>query len=141
MENTYFYVTVNGDLLQAKEELILQQNNCLAVRTSGLAKTITDAYPYADPYKGRKAKENRHIAVDEDQAVPGTIKVFHAPHDDYDGPTFVSLFSQYGTGRPYEDDRDDDHDALHDRVIAVLHGLDHQLAEARIGEDALDEHG
>lgn len=105
---TSLYEIVKGDLLQAKEELILQQNNCLAVRTSGLAKTITNAYPYADPYKGRKAKENRHIAVDEDQAVPGTIQVFHAPHDDYDGPTFVSLFSQYGTGRPYSVDVDDD---------------------------------
>ncbi len=37
------------------------------------------------------------MAVSEDRAIPGTIKVYRSSH----GPTFVSMFAQWGMGRPY----------------------------------------
>ncbi len=95
---SHLYQIVTGDLLQANEDLILQQNNCLSIKAVGLSKTIADAYPYADPYSIRTPIHGRYIAIEEDRPTPGTIRVFPSPSND--GRTFVSLFSQYGTGRP-----------------------------------------
>jgi len=93
------YRIVVGDLLDAQEEYILQQNNCIGCKPHGLSKTIADKYPYADPYTRRRRVGNRNMAIPEDRPVPGTIELFRSPNQD--GPTFVSLYGQYGMGRPY----------------------------------------
>lgn len=94
------YTVVKGDLLDAKEELILQQNNCVSVRPHGLSKAIAHRFPYADPYILRRAIGTRNMAIDEDRPIPGSIHVFSPPVGE-SGPAFVSLFAQYGMGRPY----------------------------------------
>ncbi len=91
------YTIVAGNLLDAKEELILQQNCCIACQAHGLSQVIAARYPYADPYKTRKRLAGRNMAIVNDRPAPGTIQV----HNSVQGPTFVSMFAQYGMGRPY----------------------------------------
>lgn len=91
------YSVTFGDLLEAQEELILQQNCCVACKAHGLSQTIAIRFPYADPYAKRRRHLGRNFAIPEDQGVPGTISVYKCTGR----PTFVSMFSQYGMGRPY----------------------------------------
>lgn len=91
------YEIVVGDLLNAKEELILQQNCCIACKAHGLSQAIAARFPYADPYTKRTRLAGRNLAVIQDRGVPGTIEVYSSIH----GPTFVSMFAQFGMGKPY----------------------------------------
>lgn len=40
------------------------------------------------------------MAIIEDRPIPGTIKIFRN-ESDLTEPTFISLFAQYGMGKPY----------------------------------------
>src|ERR1700722_15166322 len=54
-----------GDLLEATEQLIIHQVNCVSNGgAAGIARAIFDKYPYADCYNGRTQ-----------QSVPGTIDI------------------------------------------------------------------
>ncbi len=99
------YQLIKGDLLDAKEDFILQQNNCIGVKPHGLSQSIALKYPYANPYCSRKAIGSRNMAILDDRGTPGTIQVFkdpkHVSSNNCKEPTFVSLFAQYGMGKPY----------------------------------------
>lgn len=56
---------INGDLLDATEQYIGHQTNCLSKSAAGLAKSIFDKHPYANSYLNR---------IEEDDL--GTIKIF-----------------------------------------------------------------
>ncbi len=89
-------IYVNGDLLDANVDVILQQTNCLTVRPHGLSESISKKYPYANVYENRRAIGNRNLAVPEDRDIPGTVKWFY-PNDQ--GPIVGCIFGQYQPGK------------------------------------------
>lgn len=72
---------VQGDLLLAKEKIIVHQCNCRSSDAKGLAKLIFDKYPAAYTY--------------DRQRQPGT---YHAIHTD--DKVIVNLYGQLGPGKP-----------------------------------------
>ena len=83
---------VNDDLLNAKEQYICQQTNCISVNAHGLSETIRVKLG-VDPYSLRRALNGRNHAIAEDCDVPGTIKVFK---------NVICMLAQYGMGKPYK---------------------------------------
>lgn len=75
------YNIVEGSLLNAEEEYILHQCNCITRTTGGLSQAISQKFPYAHPYKNRPN-------------VPGTICVFEKE----DKPKIIALYAQRGVG-------------------------------------------
>lgn len=86
---------IEGDILDCTDGFILHQCNCLCSKPKGLALSISDKYPYANPYINRKQDGNRNICIESDQDIPGTFKLFSKK----DNPTFVGLFGQYDMGK------------------------------------------
>ena len=87
---------VEGNILNATEDIICQQVNCIGVIGAGLAKQIITKYPevyksYKQFCKGVKDGDNRNLL--------GTIQTIQTN----DGKVISNLFSQYGYGRdqPY----------------------------------------
>lgn len=66
---------VKGDLLQAPDDYIVQQCNCLTVRAHGLSAAIAVKFPEANVYKQRRGVGQRNLAMLEDRGKPGTIVV------------------------------------------------------------------
>ncbi len=79
-------VIEGGDLLEAEEEYIAQQNNCCTKTAKGLAAIINKKYPWADVYSSRK-----------DNDVPGTIKIVESPDKT---KKVISMFGQFCPGKP-----------------------------------------
>lgn len=73
------YSTVSGDLLQADEQYILHQCNCVTRRSLFLARQIFDHFPDSDVYKHRKSPSE-----------PGTIEI---------RGRVIALFAQYMPGK------------------------------------------
>jgi hypothetical protein len=73
---------VNGNLLQAKEQYIAQQCNCVTTSARGLAQDIANKFPWADVYRERSKYD-----------VPGTISVKSAPDGD---KHVICMFAQWG---------------------------------------------
>lgn len=74
----------DGDLLEATEEYIAHQCNCVTKRGMGLSGDISRKFPYADPYSPHSLKN------------PSTIKIYtHIDH-----PKFIGMFAQYYPGKP-----------------------------------------
>jgi len=83
---------VEGNILDATEDIICQQVNCLGVMGAGLAKQIVTKYPevyksYKRFCKGCKDGDNRNLL--------GEIQTILTN----DGKVITNLFSQYGYGR------------------------------------------
>jgi hypothetical protein len=55
---------VQGSLLDATEEYIEQQCNCVTVKSHGLSQQISDKYPWANVYKRRTQIGSRNCAKD-----------------------------------------------------------------------------
>lgn len=83
--------TVNGDLLNAKENYIAQQCNCITVHAKGLAKLIADKYSNGDFYSHRKTINSR-VAIPSDRDTPGTIKISKGK------PNIIAIFGQWSHG-------------------------------------------
>lgn len=84
---------VHANLLSFPADVIVQQNNCLAVKSHGLSKSIADKFPYADVYGQRKSvtqpsstsssslspmsstSRKRNLSRPEDRPEPGTIQL------------------------------------------------------------------
>lgn len=88
----------SGDLLDAEEDYILQQCNCVGCRPHGLSAAIAKKFPFADPYSLRKPMGQRNFAVKEDQPKPGSIQLLE---DEDCSKKVICLFAQYGMGKPY----------------------------------------
>jgi O-acetyl-ADP-ribose deacetylase (regulator of RNase III) len=89
--------TVQGDLLDAEEEYICQQCNCITIRSHGLSASIVKRFPHADPYAIRRSVGNRNMSIPEDKSVPGTIEVYGSDTE----RKVICMFAQYGMGTPY----------------------------------------
>ena len=69
-----------GDLTEwTVADAIVQQCNCLAVRSHGLSARIADKYWWADVYHLRRPERRRNLAVPEDRAKPGYIQIRRNP--------------------------------------------------------------
>ena len=90
--------TKSGDLLDAEEEYILQQCDCVACKPHGLSAAIEKKFPFADPYSRRRSLGQRNFAVKEDQPNPGSIQLLE--HEDC-SKTVICMYAQYGMGTPY----------------------------------------
>lgn len=80
---------IEGDLLQASEQYIAHQTNCVTIGpAAGLAKLLFQKYPYSDVYQNRIG-----------DSVPGTISV----HGDGVKERFViNMYAQYYPGKGNE---------------------------------------
>lgn len=86
-----------GDLLDAKEDYIVQQNCCIACRPHGLSQTIADRYPYANPYQLLiPMKKGGNTATEETRYIPGTCEIFGSGEE----RKVACLFGQYAMGKP-----------------------------------------
>jgi O-acetyl-ADP-ribose deacetylase (regulator of RNase III) len=79
---------VEGNLLDAGEDYIVQQCNCLSSTCHGLSRYIADRLPHADVYAKLPPSER----------VPGTIAVM-GDRQNEERPV-VCAFSQFGMGKP-----------------------------------------
>lgn len=81
---------VNGNILDAKEDYILQQNCCTALRACGLSAAIAERYG-VNPYKDRKPASPRlNWARLEDRPIQGTI---------YVSGRIICMYAQYRHGQ------------------------------------------
>ena len=83
-----------GDLLGAKETYICQQCNCLTIKPHGLSKSISDKYPWGDPYKIRPKKTANTTSCPDE---PGTIIELQHPTD-VNKHTILCLMAQWSPG-------------------------------------------
>jgi hypothetical protein len=65
---------VHGDLLFMKIPIV-QQCNCLTVKTHGLSQSIAERYPWANLYATRRPLGHRNLAIKADRGRPGTIRI------------------------------------------------------------------
>jgi O-acetyl-ADP-ribose deacetylase (regulator of RNase III) len=77
---------INGDLLNATEDYIVHQCNCVSTDAKTLAKLIFDKYPYANSYK------NRTVST---RSIPGTIEIFG---DGKNKRFIINAYAQYYPG-------------------------------------------
>ena len=84
---------VAGDLLEAQEQYIAHQCNCLTQNSAGAAKAIFDKYPYANTYERRvKDADGQTTNID----VPGTIAIMG---DGQEQRYVINMYAQYYPGR------------------------------------------
>jgi O-acetyl-ADP-ribose deacetylase (regulator of RNase III) len=81
---------VQGDILQASEDIIGHQVNCMGVMGAGLAKQIRNKYPVVFT----KYKELVDKQIDKKKLL-GAIQVIDFPN----GKVIINLFAQYNYGR------------------------------------------
>lgn len=83
----------NGDLLNATEDVIVHQCNCVTNYPKGLSKAIFLKWPYADVYTVRSKTTHRDV--------PGTITI----RSKEGLKTVVNLFGQFYPSKPkYKND-------------------------------------
>ncbi len=88
---------VSADILTSKEQFIVQQNCCTAVRAHGLSSVIAGAFPGCDPYASRRQLKG-NWAVAEDRPEPGSLLVLEREEGD---PSIICAFAQYYHGKPF----------------------------------------
>lgn len=81
-----------GNILEATEQYIAQQCNCLTVRPHGLSKAIAEAYPHGNYYATRRPAGHRNLAVEDDRDTPGTLKIIRGE------PNIINIFGQWAPG-------------------------------------------
>lgn len=89
---------VVGDLLEAMEQYIVQQSNCVTSYAHGLAKAIEEKFPHADVYKPAVRKRRGTEKGD----CPGTIAVMGGPcaEEDQEKRGVINVFAQFCPGKP-----------------------------------------
>jgi len=99
---------IDGNILDAIEEYILQQCCCTAIRPHGLSETIALVWKDANIYGLRKGIGNRNMAIPEDRPEPGTIKIIGKRK-------IICAFAQVAMGKPGMYDSCGKSDTLEDR--------------------------
>jgi len=84
---------IKGNLLEAKEQYICHQANCVSKGAGGLAYHLFNKYPYSNVYLKREIP-NTHKTIPD---VPGTIKICG---DGIDQRYVINMFGQYFPGAP-----------------------------------------
>lgn len=83
---------INGDILQAKENLICHQVNCQGVMGSGLAKSIREKFPKV--YNSYKDMVNKYIEENNIHNLLGRV----AGVDVEENKWVVNMFGQFSYG-------------------------------------------
>lgn len=83
-----------GNILDAEEEYIIHQCNCVTVEAAGLAFFLFKKYPYANDYARRRFTQKMDT--------PGTIKI----HGDNMKRKVINAFSQFLPGGPNMGNKD-----------------------------------
>lgn len=99
---------IDGNILDAKEEYILQQCCCTAIRPHGLSETIATVWKDANIYALRKGIGKRNMAIPEDRPEPGTIQIVGKRK-------IICAFAQVAMGKPGMYDSCGKPDTLEDR--------------------------
>ena len=99
---------IDGNILDAKEEYILQQCCCTAIRPHGLSETIANKWKDANIYALRKGIGKRNMAIPEDRPEPGTIQIIGKGK-------IICAFAQVAMGKPGMYDSCGKPDSLEDR--------------------------
>lgn len=108
---------VDGDILQAKENIIAHQTNCLGVMGSGLAKQIRAKYPNVFEQYRKFFINNKFTAL-------GQCQIVKAEDDKY----IANLFGQYNYGR---DKQYTDYKALEEALFSLkVSAKDHNKSVA-----------
>lgn len=76
---------ISGDILNAPDQYIAQQCNCITNTYLGLAKSVVQKFPWADFYSNSNRK-------------PGTIQIAGNPV--LGQRQIIAMFAQYNPGRP-----------------------------------------
>jgi O-acetyl-ADP-ribose deacetylase (regulator of RNase III) len=80
--------TINGSLLDATEDYIIHQCNCISTNAKALAESLFNKYPYANTYKYR----TKYTC-----SIPGTISVMgNGQNERY----IINMYSQYYPALP-----------------------------------------
>lgn len=92
---------VVGDLLSGDCDLIVQQCNCVTIKSHGLSEDIKAKYPYADLYSKRKSLSTNKASVCDN---PGECKILSPSSEDlqYEGraaPHVACLLGQFYPGK------------------------------------------
>lgn len=90
--------TAEGNILDAKEDIICHQVNCKGVMGAGLAKQIKSKYP-------NMYKEYKHLCTEQGDKLLSSVQLITTN----DGKTIANLFAQVGYGRKV---KQTDYDAL-----------------------------
>ena len=108
---------VDGDILQAKENIITHQVNCMGVMGGGIAKQIKDKFPNVfDQY--------RKFFVNNKFPALGKCQIVKAEDNKY----IANLFGQYKYGR---DKQYTDYDALKEALFLLkVSAKDHNMSIA-----------
>ena len=97
------YAFVTDDMFNNEKTCIVLNQNSLSYRNFGRCFDTVKKYPYGDVAGLRKPdKYLKMYSQYEDRGEEGDCIVKHPPHY-FPGPTIVTLISQYGIGRPIED--------------------------------------
>jgi len=87
---------IKGDLLLVDADVLVQQCNCLTIKSAGLAKAIADRLG-VDPYRDRKpVTANGNIATQKTSGVPGTVSWYPIENGN---KNVACLFAQYCPGK------------------------------------------
>lgn len=123
----------SGDLLNAYEDVIVQQCNCLAVRPYGLSKSIADKFEHGDHYASRRGIGKKNLSVQEDRDEPGTTVIIEGK------PYIACIMGQWQMGKNNssyyrgEDGINNYSDTRKNREIWFKHGL------SALGEWCMEE--
>ncbi|KRE20122.1 macro domain-containing protein [Bacillus safensis] len=90
--------TVNGNILEASEDIICHQVNCKGVMGAGLAKQIKSKYPNV-------FKDYKQLCTEQGDDLLSSVQLITTK----DGKTIANLFAQAGYGRTR---KQTDYDAL-----------------------------
>lgn len=82
-----------GNILDAKEEVIVQQCNCLSVYPKGLSKSIADRFEHGNHYSSRRRIGRKNLCVKEDRDEPGTTVIIEGT------PYIACIMGQWQMGK------------------------------------------
>lgn len=82
---------VDGDLLDAKEQYLVHQCNCVTIRGAHLSANVFNRFPHANIYFERLKSSKK------DQ--PGKIIVRGSPDDNKAGRAIINMLAQYYPGK------------------------------------------
>jgi len=85
---------VHGDLLEATEQCIAHQCNCVTTYAAGTAKAIFDRFPYADVYKTRINNRPTKSGIEK---MLGTVQLCG---NGVDQRYVINMFAQLYPGKP-----------------------------------------
>jgi len=102
---------VDGNIVDAKEDYICHQCNCISDHALGLASIIFKAFPYADCYSNRK------------QDMPGTIDV---RGNGQDKRFVIGMYAQKYPGKPMNGDSANEREKWFEKCLEQISLMEHE---------------